>query len=231
MGRHASKEFRAVFELNTERRTMDNDRVDEIAKALGRGTSRRRALARLSGLAAGSLLPLVRSSVVSANHKRKHCANLGKHCHAHKECCGICGAEGFCQSCDGVVSWAGANLTRLAETGDHADNALLAIREISAGETFNAGLLGPVVDAEAAIRHFSTEISTGVTPPVAEDPLRTLLEMLAEMIDALSDYLDQVSEEAYIETGERASLAITEIAAGIPPLEVEIAVLRDACDD
>jgi len=141
----------------------------------------------------------------------------------------MCGADGFCQSCDGVVSWAGASLARLAEAGDHAENALLAIREISAGETFNAELLGPVVDAEAAIRRFSTEISTEVTPPAA-DPLRTLLELLAGMIDALSDYLDRVSEEAYIETGEHASLAITEIAAGIPPLEVEIAVLRDACD-
>jgi len=57
---------------------MDNDRVDEIAKALGRGTSRRRALARLGGLAAGSLLPLVRTSIVSANHKRKLCAKFGK---------------------------------------------------------------------------------------------------------------------------------------------------------
>ena len=209
------------------------DRIDRIARALAGGTTRRRTLARLGGIAGGVLLPLARSSGISAHHKTKHCAKDGKRCHKHKECCGLCGPNGSCQSCAGVVTWADLNLSRLEQTDEYADSAIAAIRDVPLGEPFDLEILQPIADASAAIKQFSTALSTEVTPPPAADLLRTLLEIFAAMANELDRYIDQVSQEAYLETeGHRdaAVAAITNIAAGIPPLEAETTALRDACD-
>jgi hypothetical protein len=209
-------------------------RIDRIARTLAGETSRRRALVRLGGIAAGSLLPLTRSTGASANHTSKHCAKDGKRCHKHKECCGLCGSNGYCQSCAGVVTWVDRNLSRLTEAERYAEDARLAIREVPIGHPVNLEILAPVADASDAIGRFSTEISTEVTPPPADDPLRTMLEIFAAMAETLEEYLEKVADEAYIETGEGAGIALTAIdtfVAGIMSVEVEIAVLRDACDD
>lgn len=210
------------------------NRIDRIARSLARGTSRRDMITLMGALAAGGLLPLARATGASANHKTRHCAKDGKRCHKHKECCGVCAADGYCRSCDGVVAWADRTLTRLVVAGRHANDAKSAIREIPLNEPINTELVQPVADASTVIGRFSTEVSTEVTPPPADDILRTLVEIFAVMADALEEYLDKVASEQYIETGDGAGIAVAAIdafIAGIASTEASIASLRDTCAD
>jgi hypothetical protein len=188
----------------------------------------------LGGFAAGGLLSFARFGGVSANHKTRHCAKDGKRCHTHKDCCGVCGADGICGSCTGVLAWADRTLPRLSEAERSVNDAKTAIREIPLDHPVNTELVRPVADASAAITRFSTVLSTEVTPPPADDILRTLVEIFAAMAEALEEYLEKIADEAYIETGEGAGIVVSAIdtfIAGITSTEASIAALRDACDD
>jgi hypothetical protein len=188
----------------------------------------------LGGFAAGGLVSFAKVGGVSANHKTRHCAKDGKRCHTHKDCCGVCGSDGFCQSCVGVVVWMDRTLPRLSEAERSVNDAKTAIREIPLDHPVNTEFVPPVADASAAITRLSTELSTEVTPPPADDILRTLVEIFAAMAGALEEYLEKIADEAYIETGEGAGIAVSAIdvfIAGITSPEASVAALRDACDD
>ena len=211
---------------------MDDAGIDAIARALAAGQSRRRALRLVGGFAAGGLASIATFSGVSANHRTRHCAKDGKRCHKHKECCGLCGSDGVCRSCHGVVAWADRNATRLTEAERYANNAKTAIQAIPLGHPVNRELLGPVTNASTAISAFSTELSTEVTPPPADDIVRTLIEIFAAMADALAGYLEEIADDAYLETGAGIAVsAIDAFIAGITSTEASIAALRNACDD
>ena len=80
---------------------MDQDRFENLTRALATATTRRQALKTLAGGAAGGLLALLGMGEASA----AGCQKTGKKCKAHKECCsgncvnGVCCA-GLFQPCE-----------------------------------------------------------------------------------------------------------------------------------
>jgi hypothetical protein len=208
---------------------MDPQRFDALARACAVSGSRRAIVRRLGALVGGGALLVAVPGVAAANHRAGHCTKLGKKCHKHKDCCGgLCGDEGVCLSCAGVVTWADMSLERLdafesLATGVISDIAYMAEHgfqtEVVDHIRVTKGAIGDVYDA----------LATADAPAVVANPLRTLLETIAAAIDALSQYLEQVYEENYIETGETATSELSTTLAEVPTLRVEIASLREDC--
>jgi hypothetical protein len=71
---------------------MDQDRFDNLTRALARGTSRRQALKLLGGSLAGGLLSFLGVGDAAADD----CKRNGKACKKNKQCCSGNCADGFC---------------------------------------------------------------------------------------------------------------------------------------
>jgi phosphoenolpyruvate-protein kinase (PTS system EI component) len=110
--------------------------------------------------------------------------------------------------------------------------AALAVDAIAfmADHEFEIEVVSEIRATAGAISELNEAHQTEVTPPAAADPLRTLLERIAVVIDALAAYLEQIYDDSYLETGAQATNAILCAVAIVPSLRAEIASLRAECD-
>lgn len=207
---------------------MDGDRFDRFSRAWA-GTASRRVLARrLLGVVAGGVA-LGRPAAALANHKPEHCTKVGKRCHRRKHCCGGICRNGACASCAGAVAWADAGLAAVDDLAAATEAARGAIGDVT-GHGYDVELVARVRDAERAVTDIAAAFQTIAVPAIATDPARALVEAFAAVLDALTAYLDQVSEESYIETGGTADAALATVLGDIPTVRAGIAELRTDCD-
>jgi hypothetical protein len=72
---------------------MEQDRFDDLTRALARGTSRRQALKLLGGSLAGGLLAFLGVGEAAADNL---CKPIGKKCNKTSQCCGVANATVTC---------------------------------------------------------------------------------------------------------------------------------------
>jgi hypothetical protein len=209
--------------------------TDLLAREIAAGGSRRTVIQRLLGLSAGGFLALTSPGLAHANHKDDHCSANGKKCHLHKECCGLCGSEGICLSCDGVAAWADMATLVVDELRLLSGSVTSAIDVMVRAEDYDEEALRSISAAQGAIGKLRLDLLSAPVPIAATNPLRALLESVAAMVDALSKYLEQIADEAYIETGqefgEQLRSDLSYVVTQSSTIEAEISALQDHCVD
>ena len=208
---------------------MSNRRIDDIARAMASGFDRRTVLRQIVGLSLGGVLAFRQTNDVAANHKARHCSKLGKRCHRHKDCCGVCGPAGFCLSCDGVLVWVDFAERSVSEIESIARGVIAMVDEMADHGEYDSEAVESIRTAAGAVTLLTSDVSAAITPPAAGDPLRTLLELLAAEADALATYLDQIAESAFIVTGNRLVEALVVVLADVPDYRAELAALGTDC--
>jgi len=210
---------------------MDPRRFHQLARTWAAPASRRTMTRRIAAFVAGASFAVVVPSAAWANHRAGHCTEPGKKCHKHKDCCdGLCSSDGVCVSRDKVDVWVKTTLTRLDAFQALATSAVDTIAYM-AEFGFSSRLVAEIGTAAGAIGEIRTHLQTEVSPLAAANPLRALLDAMADAIEALSAYLEQVYEENYLETGDRATDAILKTLADLPSIRAQIAALCGDCDD
>jgi hypothetical protein len=100
---------------------MDQNRFDDLTRALARGTSRRQALKLLGGGLAGSLLAFLGVGEAAADD----CKRNGKACKKNKQCCSGNCANGFCAPlcppCDACSTCSGGTCVSSCGSGETCD--------------------------------------------------------------------------------------------------------------
>jgi hypothetical protein len=210
---------------------MDPRRFDQLARTCAAPASRRTVIRWIAAFVAGGSFAVAAPSAAWANHRAGHCTKPGKKCHKHKDCCdGLCGSDGTCVARAEVDAWVRTTLTRIDAFQALATSAVDTIASM-AEFGFSARLLDEIGTTAGAIGEIRTHLQTDVSPLVATDPLRALLDAIAAAIDALSAYLEQVSEENFLETGHQATDAIFKTLSDLPSIRAQISALCDECDD